>query len=44
MFRSALGAVKCVRDVQIELTKQPAVPVRIGIHLGDVAYDDEETY
>ena len=44
MFGSALDAVKCARDIQIELTKQPAVPVRIGVHLGDVVYDDEGIY
>lgn len=44
MFGSALDAVKCARDIQIELTKQPVVPVRIGVHLGDVVYDDEGIY
>ncbi|PWN06016.1 Pycsar system effector family protein [Rhodohalobacter mucosus] len=44
MFGSALDAVKCARDIQLELTKQPAVPVRIGIHMGDVVYDDEGIY
>lgn len=44
MFGSALDALKCARDIQVELTKEPAVPVRIGIHLGDVVYDDEGIY
>jgi|AntRauTorcE11897_2_1112592.scaffolds.fasta_scaffold01458_4 hypothetical protein len=44
MFGSALDAVKCARDIQVELTKQPAVPLRIGIHTGDVVYDDEGIY
>ena len=44
MFGSALDAVKCARDIQIELTKQPEVPIRIGIHTGDVVYDDEGIY
>ena len=45
MFGSALDAVKCARDIQIELTSsQPEVPIRIGIHTGDVVYDDEGIY
>jgi len=44
MFGSALDAVKCARDIQVELVKEPAVPIRIGIHTGDVVYDDEGIY
>lgn len=44
MFGSALDAVKCARDIQIELIEQPAVPLRIGIHIGDIVYDDEGIY
>ncbi|NBC25717.1 MAG: hypothetical protein GVY08_02575 [Bacteroidetes bacterium] len=44
MFGSALDAVKCARDIQIELTKEPSVPIRIGIHTGDIVYDDEGIY
>ncbi len=44
MFGSALDAVKCARDIQTALNKQPAVPLRIGIHIGDIVYDDEGIY
>ncbi len=44
IFGSALDAVKCALDIQIELFKQPMVPIRIGIHIGDIAYDDEGIY
>lgn len=44
MFGSALAAVECARDIQVELTKKPAVPIRIGIHIGDIVYDDEGIY
>jgi hypothetical protein len=44
MFGSALDAVKCARDIQLELSKEPSVPVRVGIHIGDVVYDDEGIY
>ncbi|MCG2587209.1 adenylate/guanylate cyclase domain-containing protein [Rhodohalobacter sulfatireducens] len=44
MFGSALDAVNCARDIQRELNNQPLVPLRIGIHMGDVMYDDEGIY
>jgi class 3 adenylate cyclase len=44
IFGSTLDAVNCARDIQMELVKKPAVPLRIGIHLGDVVYDDEGIY
>ena len=44
MFGSALDAVNCARDIQIELKNEPVVPLRIGIHMGDVIYDDEGIY
>jgi TolB-like protein/class 3 adenylate cyclase/Tfp pilus assembly protein PilF len=44
MFGSALDAVNCAREIQIELKQKPEVPVRIGIHIGDVVYDDEGIY
>ncbi len=44
MFGSALAAVQCARDIQLELTKEPKVPLRIGIHIGDIVYDDEGIY
>lgn len=44
MFGSALDAVNCAREIQRKLKKDPAVPMRIGIHMGDVMYDDEGIY
>lgn len=44
MFGSALDAVNCAREIQQELKNQPVVPLRIGIHMGDVIYDDEGIY
>lgn len=44
MFGSALDAVNCARDIQKELIEQPVVPLRIGIHIGDVVYDNEGIY
>lgn len=44
MFGSALDAVNCARDIQRELIEHPVVPLRIGIHIGDVVYDNEGIY
>ncbi len=44
MFGSALDAVNCARDIQRELIEHPVVPLRIGIHIGDVVYDHEGIY
>lgn len=44
MFGSALDAVSCAREIQTLLSEEPKVPLRIGIHIGDVVYDDEGIY
>jgi adenylate cyclase len=44
IFGSALDAVQCAREIQLELIREPHVPLRIGIHIGDVVYDDEGIY
>ncbi|GAB5410589.1 MAG: adenylate/guanylate cyclase domain-containing protein [Balneolaceae bacterium] len=44
MFGSALDAVNCAQEIQILLSEEPRVPLRIGIHIGDVVYDDEGIY
>lgn len=44
MFASAIDAVNAAKEIQLELQQDPEVPLRIGIHLGDVVYDDEGIY
>jgi TM2 domain-containing membrane protein YozV len=44
IFDSATAAVECAVDMQIEFRKEPEVPLRIGIHTGDISYDDEGAY
>ena len=44
IFSSAAAAVECAVDMQIEFRKEPEVPLRIGIHTGDISYDDEGAY
>lgn len=40
IFGSAVEAVECAVSVQTELRKDPYVPLRIGIHTGDITYDE----
>ncbi len=44
MFGSALDAVNCAKEIQLELLQEPKIPLRIGIHIGDVVYDDDGIY
>jgi len=44
LFDSAIDAVLCSTEIQKALQKEPQVPLRIGIHTGDVVYDDEGAY
>ena len=41
IFGSAVEAVLCAIDIQLELKKHPSVNLRIGIHSGDIVYDDD---
>ncbi len=44
-FESSVKAVECAGALQtIFRTEQPTVPVRIGIHTGDIAVDEEGAY
>jgi len=36
IFKSSVEAVKCSIDMQKAFQKEPSIPVRIGIHVGDV--------
>ncbi|MCP3928126.1 MAG: hypothetical protein GY705_03390 [Bacteroidetes bacterium] len=42
IFDSAIEAVKCGIEMQIDFQKDPAIPVRIGIHTGDIIFSEEE--
>jgi class 3 adenylate cyclase len=44
IFTSAVQAVRCAFQIQLELRKTPKVPLRIGLHMGDIVIDDEELY
>jgi adenylate cyclase len=44
IFGSAIEAVNCAVEIQKELRKDPYIPIRIGIHSGDIVYEDEGVY
>jgi TolB-like protein/class 3 adenylate cyclase/Flp pilus assembly protein TadD len=44
MFSSGVEAVRCAIAIQKELKNEPAVPLRIGLHTGDVVYEEEGIY
>lgn len=44
LFDSAIDAVHAGIKIQLALQQHPRVPLRIGIHSGDVVYDDEGVF
>lgn len=44
VFGSVVEAITCAIEVQRHLQSNPKVPLRIGIHSGDVVYDDDGIY
>lgn len=42
IFNSAIDAVKCAIEMQLAFLEEPVIPVRIGIHVGDVIISDNE--
>ena len=42
IFDSAIDAVKCGIEMQLGFQKDPALPVRIGIHTGDIVFSEDE--
>ncbi len=44
LFPTAIGAVRCGMSVQNAMRKDPVVPLRIGLHLGDVLMKRQDYY
>jgi adenylate cyclase len=44
IFHSAVEAVQCALEMQQIYRNEPKVPLRIGIHIGDIAYDTGDIY
>lgn len=43
-FDSAVEAVNCAVEIQSELQTEPKIPVRIGLHIGDIVFDSDGIY
>jgi len=41
-FKSAIDAVKCAMEMQMAFQNEPVIPVRIGIHIGDIVLREDE--
>ena len=44
IFSSAIDSVRCAIAIQQQLQQEPHVPLRMGIHTGDVIIEDETIY
>ncbi len=44
VFQSAVAAVECGIQIQSDLRIPPEIPVRVGIHTGDVIRDDDGVF
>lgn len=44
LFDSVVNAVKCADEIQNELQKDPTVPIRVGIHVGEVIFTEDDIY
>ncbi|MBT8218835.1 MAG: hypothetical protein KJP00_03375 [Bacteroidia bacterium] len=44
LFNSVLDAVRCAYSVQEQLREEPQVPLRIGLHLGDIMFRKDDIY
>jgi adenylate cyclase len=42
IFSSVNEAMHCAMKVQAELLKEPAVPLRIGLHIGEILFDENK--
>lgn len=42
IFNSAIDAVQCGTDLQLRFREDPEIPVRIGVHLGDIVFDKHD--
>ncbi|MEM1120076.1 MAG: adenylate/guanylate cyclase domain-containing protein [Bacteroidota bacterium] len=44
VFQSPIDAVRCAGSLQVIFQKSPKVPVRIGLHAGDVIFKEDNVY
>ncbi|MGH2646524.1 MAG: adenylate/guanylate cyclase domain-containing protein, partial [Ginsengibacter sp.] len=43
-FHSATEALRCAIDIQQQLQQEPKVPLRIGLHVGEIFFDDGKVF
>ena len=44
IFQSAIDAVQCAVTMQQSFCNWPQVPVRMGLHIGEIVFDDEQVF
>jgi len=44
IFASAVEAVQCAVEVQLELAREALIPLRIGVHTGDIVHDADGVF
>jgi len=44
IFQSAIDAVQCAVTMQQAFCNWPSVPVRMGLHIGEIVFDDEHVF
>jgi TolB-like protein/class 3 adenylate cyclase/AraC-like DNA-binding protein/TPR repeat protein len=44
VFKSAIAAAKCAIEIQRLLQEGDSVPLRIGLHMGDIVFDETDVY
>jgi|GEM_PF-2350296 len=44
LFDSTVNAVQCAHDMQIAFQEEPKVPLRIGVHVGEVVRRDKDIF
>ncbi len=44
LFPSAVSAIKCAISIQSDLREEPSVPLRIGIHVGEIVRKDHDIF
>lgn len=44
LFSSAVSAIKCAKSIQKTLRQEPYVPLRIGIHIGEIVRKDHDVF
>ena len=41
-FSSVTDALRCSIEIQQEFQQEPKVPLRIGVHVGEIFFEDEK--